>query len=130
MKSFSEYIRESVDFRLGGKRQNGFEQNNAKSFAELKKGDVFYLWTDTGPESCECTLIADPFPEKNDNVLYLDVNYNRHYIWLDDTNKSCSYCDSKMTDSIWAVATSFEELYDVVEDKFGVKIDKNKMEKE
>ena len=39
MKSFSEYIKEAIDFRLGGSRNKG---ESDKTFEELKEGDAFY----------------------------------------------------------------------------------------
>ena len=41
MKSFEQYIRESVDFRLGGKANKGSSQ---KTFNELEVGDTYYFW--------------------------------------------------------------------------------------
>ena len=42
MKSFSEYIKEAYNFRLGGSQQKGFEQTKKKTFDELEKGDNIY----------------------------------------------------------------------------------------
>ena len=42
MKSFSEYIKESYSFRLGGSQQKGFDQNKIKTITQLEKGDIFY----------------------------------------------------------------------------------------
>jgi len=48
MKTFEEYIREAVDFRLGGKSKKGessiFNEEEAKTFEELEKGDIIYHW--------------------------------------------------------------------------------------
>ena len=41
MRTFEQYIKESVDFRLGGKSSKG---DSIKSFSELKNGDVFYYY--------------------------------------------------------------------------------------
>ena len=44
MKTFEQYIREAVDFRLGGKQQKGFNQNaEGKNISELKEGDEIYF---------------------------------------------------------------------------------------
>jgi len=40
MKTFEQYIKEAVDFRLGGSQQKGYDK--AKTFAELKEGDEFF----------------------------------------------------------------------------------------
>jgi len=42
MKTFEEYIREAVDFRLGGKANKGEEWH--KTFEELEKGDHVYFY--------------------------------------------------------------------------------------
>ena len=43
MKTFEQYIREAVDFRLGGKSRKGIENETGKSFGELKiKDKVWY----------------------------------------------------------------------------------------
>ena len=43
MKTFEQYIREAVDFRLGGKSKRGFE-DNYRPMRTVKKGDTFYYW--------------------------------------------------------------------------------------
>jgi hypothetical protein len=40
MRTFEQYLKEAVDFRLGGKQQKGFDQK--KTFADLEEGDAFY----------------------------------------------------------------------------------------
>ena len=132
VEDLKKEINEAYSFRLGGSQNKGYDQvNNHKTFNELKRGDKFYLWADTGDEANECTLRVDPYTEDGDDrALYLEVEYNKHYVWLKDANDSYSYCDNGDIDGLWVVATSFEELYDVVEEKFREKIDKNKLEKE
>ncbi len=44
MKTFSEFLKESVDFRLGGSQNKGDNVELIKTFEELKRGDVIYLW--------------------------------------------------------------------------------------
>lgn len=41
MLNFEQYLKEAVDFRLGGSQQKGL-QKTLKTFAELEEGDTFY----------------------------------------------------------------------------------------
>lgn len=45
MKTFTEYIKESINFRLGGKAKSGYNQSSGTSttFDELKPGDRIYI---------------------------------------------------------------------------------------
>lgn len=45
MRTFEEYIKESINFRLGGKAKSGYNQSSGTSttFDELKPGDRIYI---------------------------------------------------------------------------------------
>jgi len=44
MRTFKQYIREAVDFRLGGDQKKGFEQNIANSLNDIEVGDILYFY--------------------------------------------------------------------------------------
>lgn len=44
MKTFKQYIEETVDFRLGGSANKGVKEYIGKTFRELEIGDVVYIW--------------------------------------------------------------------------------------
>ena len=57
MRTFEQYIRESYDFRLGGKKRRGFE---GCSFSQLEVGDKFYFkYFDDGEWKGERELIVE-----------------------------------------------------------------------
>ena len=76
MKTFSEYISEAVDFRLGGSKNKGDNAELNKTFEELEKGDVIYLWNFDENNDVELkeprTIIST---QKTNHRFELEVKY-------------------------------------------------------
>lgn len=125
MKSFSEYLKEAVDFRLGGCQKKGFDQSKVKSFRDLEKGDVFYFWNknmgETARERCFSYKIEGPTYSN----LYYDSNGGEftviHTKQLDDSFALPSKT-SIDAGSVWCEATSFEELKELVKETFKIDV--------
>ena len=130
MKRISDYIKESYNFRLGGSQRKGFDQTEVKTFKELEKGDVYYVWTDDYDKDVyfERTLVKDPYKEGNTLKLqYDEVCQFENYIFNNDISNTYACGDDRWKDSRWVIATTFKELEEVVKDKFGANIDKEKV---
>jgi len=74
MKSFEQYIREAVDFRLGGSTNRG---DVSKPFNELEKGDKIYFYKFDGfdiESFCSDTFTFDKLPFINSD--YASLQYS------------------------------------------------------
>ena len=117
MKSFSEYIKEAYSFRLGGSQKKGFDQNKAKTLAELKKGDKFYYWN-LGKEIDAYILMTDPYVYKD---KFIKLQYGKEFVdgtcWIykEDVDKEYSF-DPEIK---WFIATSADILINAVYDEIG-----------
>ena len=120
MKSFSEYIKEAYNFRLGGSQQKGFDQNEVKTFGELEEGDIFYLYTIETRTAWKRTFIELRKEDAREKILYrTDRHGGRYYINIDGTdneNKSI-YNDNRF----YIVATD-EHLFMEELENSGIKI--------
>jgi len=90
MRTFEQYIKESVDFRLGGKSSKG---DSIKSFSELKNGDVFYYYR-VRKDGSEFTI--DHYSKR----IFLDAYETgkkteiEYRIVFKDNSKLTSVCDA------------------------------------
>ena len=132
MKTFEEYIKEAVDFRLGGSANKGVELH--KSFEELEKGDKVYFYGGVEPSKkiiafedvFEVSKILSNKPlkfagkwSKNIDIDTFSLKHN--------TDKSMNILDDTMTrGEVCRVWTTFEmskeELFDLVS-KLGESVD-------
>ena len=121
MKTFSEYIREAVDFRLGGKQQKGFDQTKVKTFRELVEGDKFYYWSVSEDTVIELALYKKPYIKSDELRLeyydYVDGAYYYAYAKDIDNTYSCSGVGA------WVVTTSFEEMCRIAKEEFNTILD-------
>ena len=122
MKTFKQYIEEGYNFRLGGSQQKGF--NQAKSFSELEDGDVFYSWNkDMGETARGCY-----FSYKTEGRTYSNLYYNdgeRHVIIAKKELDNSFVLPSEVsinTGIMWCIATTFEELQEVVKETFKIDV--------
>ena len=67
MRTFEEYIREGVDFRLGGSWNKGL--NQAKTFDQLEEGDIIYYYWESKPAWSKC-VEAFIFLKFADSIFY------------------------------------------------------------
>ena len=133
MKSFSEYIKEDYSFRLGGSQQKGFDQTEAKTFAELEKGDAVYQWIDWYWKSykfCFKRALGSKKYITNGtwNVLQLYCDGLRFNIPNVNVDESCYYKNEK--DNRFVLATSFKELQCTVKKEFNIDIDEKSVKEE
>ena len=133
MKTFEKYIREAVDFRLGGSANKGVELH--KSFEELEKGDKVYFYGGVEPSKkiisfedvfeVSKILSEDPlkfagkWSKRNIDIGTFSLKHN--------TDKSINILDDTMTrGEVCRVWTTFEmskeELFDLVS-KLGESVD-------
>ena len=127
MKSFSEYIKESYSFRLGGSHQKGFDQNKPKTFAQLEKGDLIFSWNTGAPADTAGVYtiynIRKWEHSRDDGIdieLYVD-EYGHYTIRNDEEiNSDISIQDN----GTLFISTNIEKLIEVVEDEQGFKITK------
>jgi len=76
MKTFSEYISEAVDFRLGGSGNKGDNAELNKTFEKLEKGDVIYLWNfDENNDVKLKELRTIVSTRKTTHYFYIEVAY-------------------------------------------------------
>ena len=116
MKKFSEYIKESYSFRLGGSQKKGFDQKATKTFAELEIGDTFYWWSNlmSNGKIYEYVLTSKTYIYKKN---YVRLPYtDKHELWIYRNDKYKEYSFSDETQ--WCIATSVERLVEVVKDEF------------
>ena len=77
MKLFSEYIKESYSFRLGGSQQKGYGQARVKTFAELKNGDEIYYWSSNADKAKLYTITGIDVNKNGDTIIGLIYNSDR-----------------------------------------------------
>ena len=123
MKTFEQYIRESVDFRLGGNQQKGFEQTNYKSFAELKKGDKFYWFYKRNTlESCtaQCYTFSYAKPYEDDQIM---LHSNKlGYVCINKEQYDLPVFVDEMHDVTYVASTDYDLFVDTVKEETGIEL--------
>lgn len=133
MKTFEQFIKEAVDFRLGGKANKGEEWH--KSFEDLEKGDKVYFYGGVEPSKkiiafedvfeVSKILSKDPLKfigkwSKNINIhtFSLKRNTDKPMHVLDDTMVRGEVC------RVWTTfEMSKEELFDLVSEQVEESVD-------
>jgi len=117
-KEWKNDLKESVDFRLGGRNKKGFNQTKYKSFRDLEKGDIIYEFdseTEEGYEQIFQELEIDVTATiKTINAFGFKDSYIIDKNALDDS----FYIFQK----IHCLVTSEEEMIDIAKKEFGVKL--------
>ena len=128
MKSFSEYIKESYNFRLGGSQKKGYGQAKEKTFAELEDGDKLYSWSSMAT-NIDFYQIGKISKIKHSSYAPSKMNfYVRSYgndtIWVsfDDSKQMNTLYKTDDSESL-CIATSFEELQKRVKEIFNFNIE-------
>ena len=110
MKTFKQYIEESVDFRLGGGQQNGFDQAKLKTLAELEKGDICYVYSDY-PTHCHEVFYRKIAPVEITEMRIADWSENSivEGIWgKTDNRRNITVCNQEPISKLECVLKAFE----------------------
>jgi len=93
MRTFEEYIRESINFRLGGKAKSGYNQSSGTSttFDELKPGDRIYIMLYEPSGNIEwVNKINSTFEIERVDIDGNNLRFSGHYV--DSFNNQSSVC--------------------------------------
>ena len=114
MKSFSEYIKEAYNFRLGGSQQKGFEQTKVKTLAELEKGDICYVYSDYSTH-CHEVYYRKVVPVEITEARIADWSENSimEGIWgKTDNSRNITVCNQESISELECALKVFEYGYD------------------
>jgi len=127
MKSFEEFVNESVDFRLGGSANKG---STEITFGELERDDTFYVY-----DVLKRKMAIDEKEKRKvkrvsreqDNKLRLDyirVGREDWYILVPKDYENCSrYAQEIIPNHLYVFSTieiADEEILDIAEDYYKV----------
>ena len=125
MKSFSEYIKEAYNFRLGGSQRKGFGQTEGKPFEKIQVDDTIYFvakYYDSQAHDAKVTNAE--FVQRGLKLHFeiLDNEHNATFIsksaflkfigneWKPDSK--VLNCGSYISDNFWVISTDIEALAD------------------
>jgi len=120
MKTFKQYIEESVDFRLGGNKKNGFNQTKYKSFRDLEKGDVIYEFdSETGEAYEEIFQKLEIDVTATIKTITSLSGFGNTFV----INKNALDDSFHIFQKSVCLATTEEEMIDIAKKEFGVKLE-------
>ena len=110
MKTFEEYIKEAVDFRLGGKANKGVAA--PKTFEELERGNYLYYWNfaDSGSKltlrlGFECRITSIDKNSFNITIKYAAEEGNEKYLDSDTL-----YVHNKKRNNSMVLLSDFDDV--------------------
>ena len=125
MKSFSEYIAEAYNFRLGGSQRKGFDQ--LKAFNDLEIGDIVYVcWInedDRISEKDSCEIYTFSFINKSILILDTRLDFWRRYELNKDALDSSITIISNPNGTHTILGTNLNEVLELIEQNIKVKSD-------
>ena len=109
MKSFSEYIKEAYNFRLGGSQKKGYDQT--KKFEDLEIGDTVFVYDKYDKiHELEVLDIKDSSDMFKENGMQIVFNLNHKITWdIENKDTSLDVYDDKLS-IIVAVSTNKKEI--------------------
>lgn len=120
MRLFSEYIAESRQNYIFGGTDNR-NTDLPTSFMDLKKGDVFYVWSTWDKHTYYAkSLIENPY--KDNKMIILQTEHGLNFVYLKDAYKSYA-CSDKKDKRSWVVAVTPEELIAAVKENFDITLE-------